>query len=268
MSELKLRPPKSAMNTAEQKTQRDWLDMMRQEWDARAREKARYYIATDVPDTEEEFFASGRGDYAQHVRAFLARNGFAPSGKTALEIGCGIGRMTHVFAEEFGEVIGVDISSEMVERAQARRWPRTRFVVGNGEDLRGIADASVDFAFSFIVFQHIPEKRVILRYVEEAGRVLRPGGLFRFHVNGLPHMDVGGAVLEGYVSHSPKLQRVQLGRMPFVRRRKLGTWLGHPVSAGDVRRACRRAGLELMEVRGRWTANMWVGGRKGLGDRG
>jgi len=235
---------------------------MREEWDARAREKARYFIATDIADTEEEFYASGRADYEAHVRPFLAQVGFDPAGKVALEIGSGIGRMTRAFAAEFGEVIGVDISAEMVERASESASPNARFVCGSGSDLAGIADASVDFAFSYIVFQHIPEKSVIVHYIEEAGRVLRPRGIFRFHMNGLPHVTIGGALLEGYVSESPRLQRLPVKKVPFVRRRHLGTWLGHPVRVADARAACRRSSLALTEVQGRWTQNMWISGRK------
>jgi SAM-dependent methyltransferase len=241
---------------------KDWTATMQQEWDARARENARYYIATDVPEEEAPFYASGRADYQKFARAFLDRSGFTPGGKTALEIGCGIGRMTRAFAEEFGEVIGADISPEMVDRARAHAPGNARFVCVSGSDLAEIGDASVDFAFSYIVFQHIPEKSAILCYIEEAGRVLRPGGLFRFHMNGLPHARIGGVLLEGYISESPKLQRLPVMRVPFVRRRKLGTWLGHPMSAGDVHRACRRSGLQVSEMQGRWTEHFWVGGRK------
>jgi hypothetical protein len=42
----------------------------------------------------------------------------------------------------------------------------------------------VDFAFSYIVFQHIPSRDVIYSYVREVWRLLRPGGLFKFQVQG------------------------------------------------------------------------------------
>jgi ubiquinone/menaquinone biosynthesis C-methylase UbiE len=244
------------------KAEPERLRAMREEWDARAREKARYYIATDVGDTAEEFFGSGRADYEANARAFLERHGFCPKGKTALEIGCGIGRMTQAFAGEFGEVIGVDVSPEMVQQARAEAPANARFVCGSGADLGEIRDSSVDFAFSFIVFQHIPDRRITLGYFEEIGRVLRPGGMFRVHVNGLPYVRLAGSVWEGYVSHSPRLKRIGVRAVPFVRRRRLGTWQGHPVNLGEVRRTCEQAGLEIVEVIGRWTANMWVGGRK------
>ena len=42
----------------------------------------------------------------------------------------------------------------------------------------------MDFAFSTIVFQHIPSREVIENYVREVHRLLRPGGLFKFQVQG------------------------------------------------------------------------------------
>lgn len=239
-----------------------WVARMREEWEQRARENPRYFICTDVPDTEEEFVASGLRDYQTHVRSFLDAAGFDPRGKSALEIGCGVGRMTRYFARDFASVTGLDISPAMIERARQMCLPGTRFEVGTGTDLAGVPDYTVDFAFSFIVFQHIPAKNVILRYFEETGRVLRPGGLFRFHTNGLPHLAVRSIVLEGYVSHSLRLRRYGLKAFPMIRRRRLGTWLGHPVSVGEVRRACGRVGLQLTGISGRWTAEMWLSGRK------
>ncbi len=238
------------------------VGVMRDEWDARARQDARYFICTDLPRDEQAFLASGRDDYRHHVGSFMQASRFDAAGKTALEIGCGIGRMTRCFAEEFAEVIGLDISAEMIARARAADIPRARFVVGGGSDLAGIASAAVDFVFSYIVFQHIPEQAVILRYFEEIGRVLRPGGLFRIHMNGLPQVRVGRLLLEGYISDSPKLRVLGLRKLPFVRRRRLGTWLGHPISAPAIRRACRRGGLTVTRVTGRWTVNQWIEGRK------
>jgi SAM-dependent methyltransferase len=43
-----------------------------------------------------------------------------------------------------------------------------------------------DFAYSNIVFQHIPSREVIESYVREVHRLLRPGALFKFQVQGYP----------------------------------------------------------------------------------
>jgi hypothetical protein len=50
--------------------------------------------------------------------------------------------------------------------------------------LSALADASHDFAFSYIVFQHIPSAKVITTYCQEVQRILRPGSLFKFQVSG------------------------------------------------------------------------------------
>ena len=235
---------------------------MRKDWDDRARKNARFYICTDIPSGDEEFFASGRADFEQLILPSLASHGFDPSGKVALEIGCGIGRMTRWAAERFEEVIGMDVSEEMVKIARQYGWPGARFVKGSGSDLVGIADASIDFVYSYIVFQHIPDRSVILGYIGEIGRVLRPAGLYCIHVNGLPYLRIGEVLLEGYVSHSPRLRRLGLRALPFLRRRRLGTWSGHPVSVGDIEKTSGRVKLEVLKVRGRWTDDMWVIGRK------
>jgi SAM-dependent methyltransferase len=236
----------------------DWIPRMQQEWNQRAKDNAQFFICTDV--AEEEFLASGQNDYDLHVRPFLTAAGWDVHDKVALEIGCGIGRMTRCFAAEFSQVIGLDISSAMIERAQRAAPSGAKFLVGTGCDLAGIPDQSVDFVFSYIVFQHIPDKETILRYIQETGRVLRPGGYFRFQLNGLPHLALGGVLLEGYISRSPRLRRMGLSWLPLIRRRRLDSWLGHPVSLGEVRRACARSGLNLLPVSGRWTEDMWISG--------
>lgn len=43
-----------------------------------------------------------------------------------------------------------------------------------------------DFAYSNLVFQHIPSRGVIECYVREVHRLLRPGALFKLQVRGNP----------------------------------------------------------------------------------
>ena len=243
------------------------LHTMRADWEQRAHEDARYYVCTDIPADEHTFYASGMDDYARHVRPFLQANRFDPHEKTALEIGCGVGRMTAAFAKEFGQVVGIDVAPEMVEKARARGLQGARFLAGSGTDLEGVDDGSADFAFSYIVFQHIPDQAVILRYFEEAARVLKPGGLFRFHVNGLPHVEVGGVLIEGYLSTSPRIPGFLRNKIPLARRRRLDSWWGHPVSLRAIRATCARSGLTITETAGRWTAEMWVGGSREIEPR-
>jgi SAM-dependent methyltransferase len=103
-----------------------------------------------------------------------------------LEIGCGAGRVTRALARFFGEVHAVDVSGEMVRlaRAAVSDHPGAFVYQNNGRDLGVVPALSFDFAFSTIVFQHIPSREVIETYVREVGRLLRPGALFKFQVQG------------------------------------------------------------------------------------
>jgi SAM-dependent methyltransferase len=56
----------------------------------------------------------------------------------------------------------------------------------DGATLPGQGDASVDLVVTFTVFQHIPDVDVIRSYINEAGRVLAPGGVFAFQWNNTP----------------------------------------------------------------------------------
>jgi SAM-dependent methyltransferase len=170
-------------------SQEQQLQKMRQDWDQRARENARYYVNTASSEwTDEEFFASGERTVAEEVLTDLGNicQGKEPREMRVLEIGCGTGRVTRALAKLFGEVHAVDVSGEMVKLARAALRDCTNASVyqNNGRDLSVVPELQFDFAFSSIVFQHIPSREVIENYVREVGRLLRPGALFKFQVQG------------------------------------------------------------------------------------
>jgi ubiquinone/menaquinone biosynthesis C-methylase UbiE len=167
----------------------DLLERMERDWDQRARENARYYVDTAQLDwTDEDFARSGQATVAEQILNDMTNicQGKHPSEMRVLEIGCGSGRVMHALAGIFGQVHGVDISREMIRLAQ--QWlagkPNAFVYQNNGVDLAVLGDLVFDFAFSAIVFQHIPSREVIESYVREVCRVLRPGGLFKFQVQG------------------------------------------------------------------------------------
>jgi ubiquinone/menaquinone biosynthesis C-methylase UbiE len=140
-------------------------------WNRAAQEDARWYIAT----ASDPFFERGRRD-ADELVAF---GGLQPSkDKTLLELGAGAGRMTHRFAELYGRVLALDVSEEMLRlgRGNLAGAANVEWVLGSGADLDVVGDRAVDDVFSYITLQHVADGAVVLRYLEEAGRVLRPGG--------------------------------------------------------------------------------------------
>ncbi len=165
------------------------LEKMRRDWDERARENARYYVNTAKEDwTDDEFFQSGERTVAEEILTDMINicQGMEPGRMKVLEIGSGAGRVTRALANLFGEVHAVDVSGEMVRQARAALAdrPNAHVYQNNGTDLTAIPTGDFDFAFSTIVFQHIPSRDVIENYVREVHRLLRPGALFKFQVQG------------------------------------------------------------------------------------
>jgi len=147
---------------------------MRERWRGFARSDPMYFIVTRAePWTDEEFFAHG-GHLAREVVAWA---GDDLRQNRMLEIGCGVGRVLAHFAPFFERVDGIDIAPEMIARARASGLPdNVHVAVSSGGDLRQCHDDEMDFVFSYLVFQHIPERTVIGSYLSEIRRVLNPDG--------------------------------------------------------------------------------------------
>lgn len=156
-------------------------DLMKKDWDRRAEEDYRFYIDTGHAGSDEAFRKSGGRDLDEVILDGIELD---PSAE-ALEIGCGVGRLLVPLSERVAVAHGVDISDVMIRKSKAfcGESPRIRTQTIDGS-LRHLPDSSIDFVFSFIVFQHIPSREAIETYVKEAARVLRPGGIFRFQVDG------------------------------------------------------------------------------------
>jgi SAM-dependent methyltransferase len=164
---------------------------MRKDWDERARKNARYFVATAKENwTDENFFESGRDWIRLYVLPDLTliSRGRPIAELNMLELGCGAGRMTRGFSEMFRFVDAVDVSTEMIKKAEAvlSDCSNVAFHVNNGVTLPMFSDNSFDFIFSGIVFQHIPSKSIIRSYIREASRLLRSGSVFKFQVDGIP----------------------------------------------------------------------------------
>jgi 2-polyprenyl-3-methyl-5-hydroxy-6-metoxy-1,4-benzoquinol methylase len=212
----------------------EWIEKMRRDWDARARENARYYIVNSRKDWPDEDFArSGEGTVAHYVLTDMGNvcQGKSPKEMRVLDFGCGAGRVTRALAGIFGEVHGVDISGEMVKlaKAQLSDLPNVRVHQTNGRDLDALGDVMFDFAFSFSVFHHVPGKALIESCIGEVAKHLRAGCLFKFEVQGNLRMEAPAG----------------------------DTWLGPPLSETDIREMAERTGFEPRHSIGAGEESYW-----------
>ena len=186
---------------------------MKKEWDARAKLDPLFAIATGHSQNEDDFWNSGVIDCKEILGMEEQRfsnivKNKEPSNMRILEIGCGIGRILIPMAKIFGETIGVDVSSEMVQLGQkyVTNTHNCKILESNGINLSLFPDNHFDFCYSYIVFQHIPEKKIVEQYIEEVSRVLKPECLFRFQVRGIVTTKPKGTTWDGVQFNSEEIR--------------------------------------------------------------
>lgn len=178
------------------------FDALRRHWDRLGRRDPLWAVLTH-PDKRDggwqpdQFFASG----AAEIEAVLARarnRGMDVPRRSALDFGCGVGRLTQAMAAHFERADGVDISTAMVGKARDynRHGQRCHYHVNVSEDLRLFADATFTFIYSTIVLQHMSPK-FSLAYLAEFVRLLADDGLLVFQV---PSHRVGVSTSGGAVA--------------------------------------------------------------------
>ncbi len=233
------------------------LDSLNSAWDKCAKDNAFYYIATDKARWEiDEFFASGREGVTKLMKDIKV------SGRM-LEIGCGVGRTTRAFADMFDEVIGVDISSEMIKMARElnKDKPNIYFSVNNGADLSEFPNKHFDFVFSYLVFQHIPSKQIIQSYLNEIARVLKSDEKFKFQVNGAK----GDSKIPSRAIHNFLVTSKLWKPLSAILYRDANLRTAFPgllFSEKDLRRMTDLAGLDVTRVEGQDTTATWFTGVK------
>jgi SAM-dependent methyltransferase len=165
----------------------DALENSRTFWDGHAQRDPLWAIISDSDKKDgkwdlRRFFQTGIAEISSLFYELDSRR-VPMRRRSALDFGCGVGRLTQALAPHFERVVGVDISPAMVELARGlNRFPReVSYVCNLAPDLHVFGDAEFDFVVSHIVLQHVrPE--ITLLYLDEFFRVLAPGGILVFQL--------------------------------------------------------------------------------------
>ena len=130
----------------------------------------------------EQFWRLGEDEIGR-VMATATTLGYPVGNDTALDFGCGVGRLTRAMARHFSHCTGVDVAATMIEQAtRLHHGPAYTFLVNETNDLGRFEDSTFDFVYSALVLQHLPRVEMIRRFIAELFRVLKPGGLLAFQL--------------------------------------------------------------------------------------
>jgi SAM-dependent methyltransferase len=165
------------------------LDKIRASWSHLGEVTPHFSVLTEqrfLPDnlsqTLDDFWDSGRVEAELVVRLFQ-RHGLELSGKTCVEYGCGVGRVTTALSRSFARIEAYDISATHLAHAHKRARElgagNIRFHECPAGSLPELERC--DAFYSRVVFQHNPPP-VIAGLIRIALEALRPGGIAVFQV--------------------------------------------------------------------------------------
>ena len=118
----------------------------------------------------ETFESTGRAD-AERLSAYL------PEGGTALDLGCGIGRVARYLAPRCATLWAVDASARMLDLARTRMadLSNVRYATCVDTAIPDVPDGGVDLAYALLVLQHLEREDAFL-LLEELRRVVAQSG--------------------------------------------------------------------------------------------
>lgn len=223
-------------------------------WEQFAQEDAEFYIRTEGgsrpgPEERAAFFASGRADFAEIVGEAAPHLGERRG--TAVEIGCGVGRLSLAAAAEFARVRAVDISPTMRGKLEANaRAAAVANVEAFAPEAGWDAGEPVDLVYSRWVLQHIESWEIIAGYVRRIAGCLHAQGVAHLQFDTRPR---SAAYRLRNALPDPVLPRTWRRGIRRIRR-----------DADEVRALFRGAGLEVRaELRPGTEEHVFVVGRAG-----
>ena len=138
----------------------------------------------------EEAFRGSREEIKSRQKAYLDRVAALATDLPILDIGCGRGEWIELLGERGIAAYGIDMNSVFVADARAANLDvRQADALGH---LRSLADGSLSGITGFHIIEHL-EYEELIDIVDEANRVLVPGGFLLFETPNPDNLIVGAS---------------------------------------------------------------------------
>ena len=165
--------------------------------------KDKWYAADDHP------IALLRAENASRTPWVIdqIKNHFSFSSCKVLDIGCGAGFLANALAEQGHCVTGIDSSFESLEVAKRKDGTKSATYLEGDAYRLPFSQGEFDVVCAMDFLEHVEKPQSV---IEQASRVLKPGGLFFFHTfnrNPLSWLVVLKGV-EWFVKNTPKNMHV------------------------------------------------------------
>ena len=111
-----------------------------------------------------------------------------------LDIGCGTGYLINMLSKDYNaEYIGLDLSPEMIKQAKSKNIKNAIFVEGRSDEIP-FDDNTFNIVTCSQSFHHYPDTD---NAMQEARRVLKPGGLYILSDTGVGFFKMLGVKIDG-----------------------------------------------------------------------
>ena len=113
-----------------------------------------------------------------------------------LDIGCGTGYLIDMLAKVHeAEYTGVDLSPEMIKQASNKKIKNAKFIEGRSDEIP-FDDNTFDIITCSQSFHHYPDTD---KAMQEAKRVLKPGGLYILSDTGVGPFKIFGVKVDDFI---------------------------------------------------------------------
>lgn len=206
-------------------------DRNAEDWEELARREPYFAVLThddllgvqssDVATTA--FFETGEADVASLLATIASVRGREIPLTSALDFGCGVGRLTVPLARRAGRVVACDIAPTMLVHARqnAANAGLQNVTFIENHELDALPGDQFDFICSLLVLQHIPP-RAGYEIIRTLLRVLAPGGIAALHLTferpggGLRRLARAARAKSRFVHRAVSVIRHENLRLPYM----------------------------------------------------